>query len=78
MWAALSGRKTERFQQVGKCIEEMGIIKPEGEYHRALTDVYAEVAILQKCFSDLHNGHFLENEHGQPSDYIKISRSSVK
>ena len=72
MWAALSGRKTERFQQVGGCVEEMKLTRPAGEYHRALVDAQAEAAILQKVFRDLSEGHFLLGEHGQPGKYIKI------
>ena len=72
VWAYASGRKSDRFQQVSGCMDEMGLPKPEG-FHRALVDAIAESQIYVKAMRDITQGHFLEPEHGQPSKYIRIS-----
>lgn len=75
-WCALSGRRNDKLS-VEHVAELMGI-KPEGQYHRGLTDAKAEAAILKRAMKDLGSGYFLNMEDNQPYRHISISRTKAK
>lgn len=62
MWMALSGRGTSKLS-VGYVAEQMGI-KPEGQYHRALTDALVTAKIVKRAMEDLSEGYFLKQTNG--------------
>ena len=70
LWCSLSGRRTDKLD-VKKVASVMGI-KPEGDYHRALTDAVTEARILQRVFADLDGGVFVPTTNpAQP--YMRLS-----
>ena len=70
MWCSLSGRRTDKLS-VKSVAKYMGIA-PEGDYHRALTDAVTEAKIIQRVFTDLDSGVFVQGTSGQPYLHLKI------
>lgn len=60
VWMALSGRGTNKMA-LGHVASVMGI-KPEGEYHRALTDALVTAKIVKRAMDDLSQGYFLKQD----------------
>lgn len=62
VWLALSGRGTNKMalNNVASCMN----IKPDGEYHRALTDAMVTAKIVKKVMEDLSEGYFLKQTNG--------------
>lgn len=72
LWAALSGRRTDKLG-VETVASAMGI-QPEGRYHRALTDAVTEAKILQRIFADLDGGFFVPGPPGKPRSHFRIEK----
>ncbi len=72
MWHSLSGKKTDKLQ-VSTVARTMNI-KPEGTYHRAITDALVETKILQRVWNDLQ-GFFIEGKKGV--EHFTISPNTV-
>ncbi|MDD5656913.1 MAG: exonuclease domain-containing protein [Elusimicrobia bacterium] len=74
LWAALSGRRTDKLG-VDAVAAAMGI-RPEGRYHRALTDATTEARILQRVCADLENGFFAPGPPGKPRPYFRVEKAA--
>ena len=72
LWAALSGRRTDKLG-VETVASAMGV-QPEGRYHRALTDAVTEAKILQRIFADLEGGFFLPGLPGKQRPYFRLEK----
>jgi inhibitor of KinA sporulation pathway (predicted exonuclease) len=63
LWMMLSGRRTDRIS-VSHVADIMGI-RPEGEYHNALTDAKITSEIMLRIFNDLDHGVFIKDDKGK-------------
>jgi DNA polymerase III epsilon subunit-like protein len=73
LWMALSGRRTDKLS-VEAVASVMGI-RPEGRYHRALTDAVTEAKILKRVFADLDGGFFAPGPPGRPRSHFRLEQT---
>lgn len=70
MWAALSGRRTDKLS-VDTLVKEMGITV-KGDFHRALVDAEAEAQVFIRAMKDLSGGVFIPDKAGAYR-HLKVS-----
>jgi DNA polymerase III epsilon subunit-like protein len=68
MWAALSGRRTDKMS-VQHCAEEMSLV-PTGPYHSALVDALMTARIFQRVMKEISGGVWLHS--GTSKKYVRV------
>ncbi|OHD14019.1 MAG: hypothetical protein A2Z96_04620 [Spirochaetes bacterium GWB1_48_6] len=70
LWLSLSGRRTDKLNL--QILADLMEIKPEGVYHRAITDALVTARILQRVWRDLQ-GFYLPGKEGDPFGHFLIT-----
>lgn len=73
LWLSLSGRRTDKLNL--QIMADLMGIKPEGTYHRAITDALVTARVLQRVWQDLQGFH-IPGKDSEPFQHFSLVPSA--